>query len=95
MTAPARPAPAGAAPTGPAATGPRPAPVEIRNEFAAVHLDVDTSGNAPRLRIRDLESGAEGFLDAFVLRCLAVLPPEVLEDLCRRTVPADEPLTPP
>ena len=65
--------------------------MEIRNEFAAVSLRVDTAGNAPRLCIRDLESGAEAFLDAFVLRCLALLPPEMLEDLCRRTVPTDEP----
>jgi hypothetical protein len=64
---------------------------EIRNEFAAVELHLDTAGNAPRLQVRDLESGAAVCLDAFLLRSLCLLPPEALEDLCRRTVPTDAP----
>jgi hypothetical protein len=64
--------------------------LEIRNEFAAVEVAVDASGNDPRLAIRDLETGERVCLDAFVLRSLALLPAAWLEALCRATVPADE-----
>jgi hypothetical protein len=63
--------------------------VEIRNEFAAVTLSVDGMANAPRLRLRDLETGAEACVDAFVLRSLCLVGPEGWLALCRATVPAD------
>jgi hypothetical protein len=55
--------------------------VELRNEFAAVRLEVDQQGNSPRLRVIDLETGLEGLLDPFALQVLAWLPPKRLEEL--------------
>ena len=63
--------------------------MEVRNEFAAVDLQLDTAANAPRLRIRDLESGLTCCLDAYVLRSLVLASPEVLNGLCRATVPTE------
>lgn|GEM_PF-4012612 len=63
----------------------------MRNEFAAVDLRIDTAANAPRLYIRDLETGLSRSIDAFVLRGLVLAPPEVLRSLCRATVPTDDP----
>jgi hypothetical protein len=65
--------------------------VEIRNEFAAVDVRLDASANGPRLLVRDLESGSAALLDAFVLRCLALLTAEQLEALCRATIPVEGP----
>jgi hypothetical protein len=48
--------------------------LELRNEFAAVRLEVDKMGNGPRLRITDVETGLEGYLDPFALQLLARLP---------------------
>jgi hypothetical protein len=56
-------------------------PVELRNEFAAVRLEIDHRGNGPRLKITDLETGLEGYLDPFALQVLAWLPPARLEAL--------------
>lgn len=63
--------------------------LEVRNEFAAVRVALDRAANGPRLRVDDLETGASVYLDAFVLRTLAVLPPGGLEALCRASLPHD------
>jgi hypothetical protein len=55
--------------------------VELRNEFAAVRLEIDREGNSPRLRIVDLETGLASLLDPFALQVLAWLPPRRLEEL--------------
>ena len=55
--------------------------VELRNEFAAVRLEIDEQGNSPRLRIVDLETGLESLLDPFALQVLAWLPAQRLEEL--------------
>jgi hypothetical protein len=55
--------------------------VELRNEFAAVRLEIDQQGNSPRLRVIDLETGLEGLLDPFALQVLAWLPAKRLEEL--------------
>lgn len=62
----------------------------MRNEFAAVDLSIDGAANAPRLLIRDLETGAARAVDAFILRGLVFAAPQLLEALCRATVPTDE-----
>jgi hypothetical protein len=43
----------------------------VRNEFAAVRVEIDRSANSPRLRVEDLQSGACIFLDALELASLA------------------------
>jgi hypothetical protein len=55
--------------------------VELRNEFAAVRLEIDREGNSPRLRIVDLETELDCLLDPFVLQVLAWLPAQRLEEL--------------
>lgn len=54
---------------------------EINNEFASVTVSVDHSGNDPRLKIVDNESGRTGFYDALLLETLAWIPEEVLRRL--------------
>jgi len=61
--------------------------VEVRNEFAAVDISLDGTANAPRLRIRDLETGLVCCVDAYVLRSLVLASPAALRGLCRATVP--------
>lgn len=63
--------------------------IEVRNEFAAVRLRLNTAGNSTRLEICDLESGAWRALDAYALRSLAVAAPDSLEALCAATVPRE------
>jgi hypothetical protein len=63
--------------------------LEVRNEFAAVLLRLNTSGNSARLEIRDLESGALRALDAYTLRSLALASPATLRALCAATVPRE------
>jgi ketosteroid isomerase-like protein len=53
----------------------------VKSEFAAVDLDVDGSGNGPRLRIEDLKTGRVGYLDALELETLAWLPEGALHPL--------------
>jgi ketosteroid isomerase-like protein len=53
----------------------------IKSEFAAVDVDVDGSGNGPRLRIEDLKTGRVGYLDALELETLAWLPEGALHPL--------------
>ena len=43
----------------------------LRNEFAQVEVELDETGNGPRLRIRDLRSGRVGYLDPLELEYLA------------------------
>ncbi|MBE3589340.1 MAG: hypothetical protein IMW98_00760 [Firmicutes bacterium] len=68
----------------------RPPAFEVRSEFAAVEVSLDLEGNDPRLRVRDLESGQERCLDAFVLRSLALADAATLLEVCRRTIPVEE-----
>ena len=44
--------------------------MEIRNEFARVEVELDETANGPRLRLRDLKTGRETFLDALELESL-------------------------
>ena len=45
--------------------------MELRNEFAAVSVEQDHSGNGPRLKIRDAHTGKTIFLDPLELESLA------------------------
>ncbi|MDT7764102.1 MAG: hypothetical protein QOC63_3522 [Mycobacterium sp.] len=53
------------------------------NEFAAVRLWLDRSGNGSRLLVEDLESGDETFLDPLELSSFTVATPEDREDWLR------------
>jgi hypothetical protein len=53
------------------------------NEFAAVRLWLDRSGNGPRLLVEDLESGDEVFLDPLELSSFTLATPEDREDWLR------------
>ena len=48
--------------------------MDLVNEFAAVSVERDDSGNGPRLRIEDLKTGRIGFVDPLELETLAWLP---------------------
>jgi hypothetical protein len=54
----------------------RPAPANgvarwwLRNEFAAVEVELDRRANSPRLKITDLRSGRAGYLDPLELERL-------------------------
>jgi len=43
----------------------------IANEFAAVDVQLDTTGKGPRLRIEDKSTGVHVFLDPIELQALA------------------------
>ncbi len=53
--------------------------ITVRNEFAAVGIRLDASGNGDRLRIEDLDSERVVYLDALQLENLVWLPEEKLE----------------
>jgi ketosteroid isomerase-like protein len=53
----------------------------LASEFAAVEVSVDRHGNGPRLRLEDLRTGHEGFLDPLELETLAWLPDGALHPL--------------
>jgi ketosteroid isomerase-like protein len=55
--------------------------MDIKNEFAAVAVDLDEEGNGPRLRIEDLKTDHVGYLDALELETLAWLPEGALHPL--------------
>ena len=55
--------------------------IEIANEFGAVRVSVERSGNGPRLVIRDLGSLGEIALDPFTLAQLVWLTQPELEYL--------------
>ena len=45
----------------------------LRNEFASLEVTRDDRANGPRLHIRDLETGAETFLDLLEVESLTRL----------------------
>lgn len=53
----------------------------VSNEFAEVHVAVDTSGNGPRLRLEDLKSGRVRYLDALELETIVWLEDGHLQQL--------------
>lgn len=46
------------------------------NEFAAVRVSLDTTGNGPRLLVQDIETDDEIFLSPLELACLCLATPE-------------------
>jgi hypothetical protein len=48
--------------------------MELSSEFASVDVTLDEAGNGPRLRVEDLRTGHDGFLDPLELETLAWLP---------------------
>ena len=56
---------------------------ELVNEFAAVAVSLDTSGNGPRLLVEDLESGDRIFLTPLELASLCLATDEDREDWIR------------
>ncbi|GAA1970421.1 hypothetical protein GCM10009798_33960 [Nocardioides panacihumi] len=48
----------------------------LANEFAAVRVSLDTTGNGPRLLVEDLETGDDIFLSPLELACLCLATPE-------------------
>lgn len=55
--------------------------VILDSEFACVEVTLDRSGNGSRLRVRDLRSGAETFLDALLLESLVWAGAEQLDPI--------------
>lgn len=53
----------------------------LDSEFACVEVTLDASGNGPRLRVRDMRSGGETFLDAVLLESLVWAHPEQLDHI--------------
>ncbi len=53
----------------------------IGSEFAQVSINFDTSGNSPRLRLEDLQSGRVRYLDALELETIIWLSDERLTAL--------------
>ncbi len=49
---------------------------ELVNEFAAVRVSLDESGNGPRLLVEDTESGDQIFLSPLELASLCLATPE-------------------
>jgi hypothetical protein len=60
--------------------------VEVRNEFAAVAVEVDSDGNDPRLKVTDLETGRSIFLDASLLRSLVEIPDSLIDEINRASI---------
>ncbi|SMG57402.1 hypothetical protein SAMN02745947_05039 [Rhodococcus rhodochrous J3] len=56
---------------------------KLVNEFAAVGVSLDTSGNGPRLLVEDLESGDHIFLSPLELASLCLASDEDREDWIR------------
>jgi hypothetical protein len=56
---------------------------ELINEFAAVRLSLDESGNGPRLLVEDLESGEQIFLCPLELASFTQATPDDREDWMR------------
>jgi hypothetical protein len=55
----------------------------LRNEFATLMVEIDRQGAGPRLRVVDLESGNEIFLDLLELESLTRLTHAHFADLVR------------
>ena len=45
--------------------------MELKSEFARVRVELDTSGNGPRLLVQDLKTGKAIYLDPLELETLA------------------------
>ena len=56
---------------------------DLVNEFAAVRLSLDVSGNGPRLLVEDLEGGEQVFLCPLELASFTVASPEDREEWVR------------
>jgi hypothetical protein len=56
---------------------------ELVNEFAAVRVSLDVSGNGPRLLVEDLEGGEHVFLCPLELASFTLATPEDREDWLR------------
>jgi hypothetical protein len=48
----------------------------LANEFAAVRVSLDTTGNGPRLLVEDTETGDNIYLSPLELACLCLATPE-------------------
>lgn len=57
--------------------------ISLRNEFASVEVEKDESANGPRLLIRDLESGAEVYLDLLEVESLTKMTHNDFTDFVR------------
>lgn len=64
------------------------AQMQLTSEFASVQLSLDVSGNGPRLRLEDLQSGMTVLLDPVQLESLVWLP---RADLVRLADPGRRP----
>lgn len=53
----------------------------LKNEFAAVEIEVDEQANGPRLKITDLETNQTIYLDPLELENLTWVPHRALEPL--------------
>jgi hypothetical protein len=58
----------------------------VRNEFAAVRVELDLCGNDPRLKITDLESGASILMDASLLHSLVYMPRSLIDEITRASI---------
>jgi hypothetical protein len=56
---------------------------ELVNEFAAVRVSLDLSGNGPRLLVEDLEGGEQVFLCPLELASFTLATPEDREEWLR------------
>jgi hypothetical protein len=56
---------------------------DLVNEFAAVRLSLDVSGNGPRLLVEDLDSGEQVYLCPLELSSFTLATPEDREDWLR------------
>ena len=56
---------------------------DLVNEFAAVRLSLDVSGNGPRLLVEDLEGGEQVFLCPLELASFTLATPEDREEWVR------------
>jgi hypothetical protein len=56
---------------------------ELVNEFAAVRVSLDVSGNGPRLLVEDLEGGEQVFLCPLELASFTLATPEDREEWLR------------
>ncbi|WP_330255088.1 hypothetical protein OG874_11370 [Nocardia sp. NBC_00565] len=55
----------------------------LANEFAAVRISLDTSGNGPRLLVEDLDSNDRIFLSPLELACFCLATGEDRDDWLR------------
>ncbi len=53
--------------------------MELKSEFARVRVELDTSGNGPRLLVQDLKTAKTIYLDPLELETLAWMQHEDLE----------------